>query len=73
MTKAWRIVLWAVLALIVGGAVLAGIGWLTGASPVRMADLLFGSVDGFYTAMQTAADTAAARLSGAWQAVIALF
>ena len=73
MTKAWRIVLWAVLALIVAGAVLAGIGWLPGASPVRMADLLFGSVDGFYIAMQTAADTAAARLLGAWQAIAAMF
>ncbi len=73
MTKAWRIVLWTALALVVAGAVLGGIGWLTGASPVRMADVLFGGTDGFYAALHAAADTALARLTGAWQALVSLF
>ena len=40
MTKAWRVVLWIVLALLAAGIVLAGAGWLTGASPLRMAEQL---------------------------------
>lgn len=73
MTKAWRIVLWIVLVLAVAGAVLGGVGWLTGASHVRMADILFGGMDGFYSALHAAKDTALARLTGAWQTLITLF
>jgi len=45
MTRAWRVVLWIVLALLAAGIVLAGAGWLTGASLPRMAELLFGGVE----------------------------
>lgn len=45
MTRAWRVVLWIVMALLAAGIVLAGAGWLTGASLPRMAELLFGGVE----------------------------
>ena len=55
MTKAWRVVLWIVLALLAAGIVLAGAGWLTGASPLRMAEQLFGGVDEVQAAVNSIA------------------
>lgn len=73
MTKAWRIVLFITGGLVLAGLVLAGVGWLTGASPLRMADILYGGVDGVRAAAQTAWETVLARLSGAWQTLLAFF
>ena len=42
MGKAWRIVLTVVVFLAVAGIVLMGAAWLTGASPARIAELVFG-------------------------------
>ena len=42
MGKAWRIVMTVVVFLAVAGVVLIGAAWLTGASPVRIVELVFG-------------------------------
>lgn len=67
MTKIWRAVGWIVLALLAAGLVLGGIGWLTGASPIRMIDVVFGGVD----AAKAAAANALDRAVGLWNSVVA--
>ena len=52
MAKAWRIVGWIVLILLVAGIVLGGAGWLTGASLPRMIELVFGGTDGAKAAVE---------------------
>lgn len=42
MAKVWRIVLWLALGLAAAGLVLGGAGWLTGASPERIYDIVSG-------------------------------
>lgn len=69
MTKAWRTVGWIVLILLAAGIVLGGAGWLTGASPSRMIDMVFGGTDAARAAAQEALD----RLLGIWNGVKALF
>ncbi len=46
MGKAWRIVMTVVVFLAVAGVVLIGAAWLTGASPVRIVELVFGGREG---------------------------
>ena len=46
MGRAWRIVLTVVVFLLVAGVVLMGAAWLTGASPARIAELVFGGPEG---------------------------
>ena len=66
MTKAWRVVLWIALALLVAGVVLMGAGWLTGASLPRMADMVFGSAD----AAKSAAHDLLTRLAALWDGLV---
>ena len=49
MGKAWRIVMTVVVFLAVAGVVLIGAAWLTGASPVRIVELVFGGREGLET------------------------
>ena len=49
MTRAWRIVLWIAAALFAAGLVLAGAGWLSGASTGRIVNEVFGSRAGLQT------------------------
>ena len=42
MSKVWRFVLFLALALVVAGAVLLGVAWVTGASIPRIVELVFG-------------------------------
>jgi len=42
MNRAWRLVLFLALALVVAGVVLLGAAWLTGASIPRIVELVFG-------------------------------
>ena len=67
MTKAWRIVGWIVLSLLVAGVVLAGAGWLTGASLPRIADMAFGSAD----AAKAAGQDVLEQLTGLWKGFLA--
>ena len=46
MGKAWRIVISLVLFLLVAGLVLLGAAWLTGASPLRIVELVFNGRTG---------------------------
>ena len=46
MTKSWRIIFWLAAALLVVGLVLAGAGWLSGASTGRIVNEVFGSKAG---------------------------
>lgn len=66
MTKAWRVVIWIALALLVAGVVLMGAGWLTGASLPRMADMVFGGAD----AAKAAAHGLLTRLAGLWDGLV---
>lgn len=45
MTRYWKIVLAVVAVLLLTGLVLAGAGLITGASPDRIAELLYGGWD----------------------------
>ena len=69
MSKAWRVFLWIAGILLAAGIVLGGAGWLTGASPVRMADVLFGGTEEARAAAQAALDRCADLL----RSVTALF
>lgn len=56
MIRFWKIVLPVVAILFLTGIVLAGAGWLTGASPDRIAELLYGGWDvlrGIFDAVRT--------------------
>lgn len=61
MTKIWRVVIWIVLLLFALGLVLGGMGWLTGASLPRMAEMVFGG----RAAANEAVSTAGGRLVAA--------
>ena len=43
MTRSWRIILWIAAALLAAGLVLAGAGWLSGASTGRIINEVFGN------------------------------
>lgn len=49
MTRSWRIVLWIAAALLAAGLVLAGAGWLSGASTGRIVNEVFGNRAGLLT------------------------
>ena len=53
MGKAWRIVMTVVVFLAVAGVVLIGAAWLTGASPVRIVELVFGGREGLEACVRT--------------------
>ena len=67
MGKAWRVVLTVVIALFVIGLVLVGAAWITGASPERIVELVFGGREGLETWWQTANSTA----QNAWDSLTA--
>ena len=67
MSKLWKAVGVTALALFILGLVLCGAGWLTGASPARMAELIFGGTD----AAVEAGKAAMTRLSDLWRSVAA--
>ena len=51
MTQLWKIVLTIIAVLLVLGVLLAGTGLITGASPNRIVELLYGGVDGLLGAL----------------------
>lgn len=51
MTRTWRIVLWIAAALFAAGVVLAGAGWLSGASTSRIINEVFGNKAGLLAEM----------------------
>ena len=67
MEKAWRVVLIAVVFLVAAGIVLAGIAWLTGASPARIAELTMGGPEGVKAWWGVATQSA----RSLWQAALA--
>lgn len=67
MGKAWRIVLTVVISLMVIGLVLVGAAWITGASPERIVELVFGGREGLEAWWETAVQTA----QNAWDSLIA--
>lgn len=69
MGRIWRIVLTVVVFLVVAGLVLIGAAWLTGASLVRIEELVFGGTAGFEAWRQTALQTA----QSLWDAVTGFF
>lgn len=69
MSKAWKVFLWIAGILLAAGIVLGGAGWLTGASPVRMADVLFGDVE----SARASAQAALGRFTDLLRSVAALF
>lgn len=58
MAKAWRVVMIAVIFLAAAGVVLIGAAWLTGASPVRIVELVFGGRAGLQSWLDAAKHTA---------------
>lgn len=58
MGKAWRVVLTVVIALLVIGIVLVGAAWITGASPDRIVELVFGGQAGLEARLETIKNTA---------------
>ena len=73
MSKAWRIVLFIVLGLLAAGVVLAGAGWLTGASLVRIEELVLGGKGGLQTWLQTGVDRVLAFLTGLPERIVNIF
>ena len=57
MGKAWRIVLTVVIALLVIGIVMVGAAWITGASPERIVELVFGGQEGLEAWWEAAKNT----------------
>jgi len=53
MTQLWKIVLTVIGVLLVLGVILAGTGLITGASPFRIAELLYGGMDGLLGALDS--------------------
>lgn len=49
MTRVWKIVFWFSVTMLTIGLVLAGAGWLTGASSNRIIETCFGSTDAIRT------------------------
>ena len=66
MKRYWKIVIAIVLLLLLAGIVLAGTGLLTGASPNRIAELLFGGWEGLIAAVENQVESA----TGAANAVL---
>lgn len=54
MTRYWKIVIAVFALLLLAGIVLAGTGLLTGASPDRIVEVLFGGRDGLVSSLQAA-------------------
>lgn len=69
MTRAWKIVFWVAAALLLAGVVLAGAGWLCGASTARIVNEVFGSRDGLLAEV----DAVRARLLSLLDALGSLF
>jgi len=59
MIRVWKIIFSVAAVLFLLGVVLAGTGLLTGASPARIAELLFGGWDAVAEAIAAAAAEAA--------------
>ena len=53
MIRYWKIIALAAVALFVAGVLFVGAGILTGASPDRIAELLYGGWDGLCAALQS--------------------
>ncbi len=58
MSKVWRAVLTVAAVLLAAGVIMAAVGYITGASPNRMAELVFGGADRMWTAFRQALDRA---------------
>ena len=53
MKHYWKIVLIVCVLLLLAGIVIGGAGYLTGASPDRIAELLYGGWDGLRSAVES--------------------
>ena len=69
MGRAWRIIMTVVVFLAVAGIVLIGAAWLTGASPVRIVELVFGGRAGLETWWNAAMNAA----RSVWESVTGFF
>lgn len=73
MSKVWRGVFFAVLALLAAGVVLMGAGWLTGGSIPRIVELVFGGPAELQAWLQSGLDRMTALWTGAVNWVTGLF
>ena len=73
MSRLWRIVISIVATLVVLGVLLAGTGLITGASPYRIAELLYGGWDGLLGALDSLKQQGAQLLARAEALVGGLF
>ena len=73
MGKAWRIVLYIAAGLLAVGIVLLGAAWLTGASIVRIEELVLGGKGGLNVWLQNGVDSVLAFLRNAAETVKSFF
>ena len=73
MAKAWRAVLIIAAFLAAAGVVLMGAAWLTGASPVRIVELVFDGPEGLQRWWDTAQRSAGSLWESLRTAVLGLF
>ena len=73
MGKAWRIVLYIAAGLLVVGFVLLGAAWLTGASIVRIEELVLSGKGGLNVWLQNGVDSVLAFLRNAAETVKSFF
>ena len=65
MSRAWKIVMFIVLGLLVAGILLLGTAWVTGASVGRIEELAFGGAGGLTAWLQSILDRVLAFLDNA--------
>jgi len=53
MIRYWKIILLVFVILFLAGVLLAAAGWMTGASPTRIIELVYGGMDELYTLLAT--------------------
>ena len=73
MAKVWRAVLIIAAFLAAAGVVLMGEAWLTGASPVRIVELVFDGPEGLQRWWETARQSAGSLWESFRTAVLGLF
>ena len=73
MAKVWRVVLTVAAFLAAAGVVFIGAAWLTGASPTRIVELVFGGPEGLQSWWDTAKQSAGNLWDSLRTAVLNLF
>ena len=72
MSRAWKIVMFIVLGLLVAGILLLGTAWVTGASVGRIEELAFGGAGGLTAWLQSTLDSVRSLLESAAETVRAI-